>query len=143
MKCLIALLIVCYVIRASEAMTKEEMVAAFKKIASDCAQNEGATDQDMDEIFARKVPSTREGKCVHACLGEMIGVMKNNMLDVERAVELAEMAFNGDTTKVNTARELANECSGVTDGDRCDAAVKLFECGHMAIKSRGITFENM
>lgn len=57
-------------------MTKDEMIASFMTIARDCEQNEGATDQDMDEIFARKIPSTRAGQCVHACIGEMTGVVR-------------------------------------------------------------------
>lgn len=69
--------------------------------------------------------------------------MKNNKVDVDRSVELAEMAFNGDAGKVQMARELAIECSEVTDADRCDAALKIFQCGHMAVKSRGITFEDV
>lgn len=69
--------------------------------------------------------------------------MKNNQVDVERTVEVAKFAFNGDETKVQMARELANDCVGITDDDRCEAAVKLFECGHSALKKRGISFEDV
>lgn len=56
-------------------MTKEERIAGFKKLANECATMEGATNDDLIEILARKVPSTRAGKCVHACLGETIGIV--------------------------------------------------------------------
>lgn len=69
--------------------------------------------------------------------------MKNNQVDVERTVEVAKIAFDNDDNKVNMARELANDCAGITDEDRCEAAVKIFECGHAAIKKRGITFEDV
>lgn len=58
-----------------KAMTKEERIASFKNLASECAVTEGATDDDMAGIFARQTPTTRAGKCVHACLGERIGIV--------------------------------------------------------------------
>lgn len=69
--------------------------------------------------------------------------MKNNQVDVERTVEVAKIVFDGDSTKMQMARDLANDCAGVTDDDRCEAAVKIFECGHSAVKKRGITFEDV
>lgn len=69
--------------------------------------------------------------------------MKNNQVDVESTAAVADMAFDGDARKVQVARELANDCAGITDVDRCEAAVKIFECGHQNIKKRGITFENV
>lgn len=69
--------------------------------------------------------------------------MKNNQVDVESTVAIADMAFDGDAKKVQMARDLANDCAGITDPDRCEAAVKIFECGHSAVKTRGITFEDV
>lgn len=57
-------------------MTKDERIASFKRIANECVTNEGATDDDLIEIMERKSPSTRAGQCVHACLGEAIGVVR-------------------------------------------------------------------
>ena len=58
-------------------MSKEERIEGFKRIASECAIFEGATDDDMAEIYARKTPTARAGKCVHACLGERLGVVSH------------------------------------------------------------------
>lgn len=69
--------------------------------------------------------------------------MKNNQVDVESTVAVADIAYNGDARKVQVVRELANDCTGITDVDRCEAAVKIFECGHNAVKTRGITFEDV
>lgn len=69
--------------------------------------------------------------------------MKNNQVDVENTAALADMAYDGDVTKVSMARDLANDCTGVTDADRCEAAVKIFECGHIAAKKRGLDFEDV
>lgn len=37
----------------------------FKKMATDCMAKEGATSADLDEAFAKKMPSTATAKCLH------------------------------------------------------------------------------
>lgn len=56
-------------------MSKEQRIDAFKKMANDCAITEGATNDDLAEIFARQIPTTKSGKCIAACLGETIGIV--------------------------------------------------------------------
>lgn len=41
----------------------------------ECAAKEGATQEDVDEAIAAGLPSTQEGKCFHACLGERSGIV--------------------------------------------------------------------
>lgn len=53
------------------------------------------------------------------------------------------MAFDGSPTKVQVAKDLANDCADVTDPDRCEAAEKIMECGQNAAKSRGLTFDEL
>lgn len=69
--------------------------------------------------------------------------MKNNKVDVDGTVSVATMAFEGDTVKVQTARDLANACISETDADRCEAAAKIFACGRNAAKDRGLTFDDL
>lgn len=69
--------------------------------------------------------------------------MKNNQVDVENIIALADRAFDGEAKQVQMARELASDCANVTDADRCEAAIKVFECGHIAAKTRGMTFEDV
>lgn len=69
--------------------------------------------------------------------------VENNRLDVEKTVALAGMAFDEDPTKMQVARELANQCVGVTDADRCEAGIKIFECGRNAAESLGLSFEDL
>lgn len=42
----------------------------FKKMVDECAKKESASSSDIEEILAKKLPSTQIGKCVHACLGK-------------------------------------------------------------------------
>lgn len=56
-------------------MSKEQMIEAFKKVASDCASKEGASASDIDEAFAHVLPTTKAGKCMRYCVGESIGLV--------------------------------------------------------------------
>lgn len=39
------------------------------------------------------------------------------------------MAYSGDEERAKKAQDLANDCSAITDTDRCEAASKIFDCG--------------
>lgn len=64
----------------------------------------------------------------------------NNQLDVEFVVDMARMALDDDTPKVNIVREVATECSTLTDADRCEAAAILYNCIHDRVNARGVAF---
>lgn len=46
------------------------MLQMVASVVRACKQKEGASRTDVDELFTRKPPSTREGKCLRACVGE-------------------------------------------------------------------------
>lgn len=69
--------------------------------------------------------------------------MKNNQVDVEGTAAVTHVVYDGDEKKIQMARDLANDCLGITDPDRCEAAIKIFNCGHGAAKKRGMTFEDL
>lgn len=50
----------------------------FMKIATDCGKKEGATSDEMAQIFAKNMPTSKAGKCVFACLAETSGVVFYN-----------------------------------------------------------------
>lgn len=56
-------------------MSKEDRVEAFFKMASNCVEKEGATTEDLEEILSRKIPKSRAGSCIPACLGETLGIV--------------------------------------------------------------------
>lgn len=47
-------------------------------IGKECAAKEGATDADIADAMAFKLPSTAAGKCLHACVGERIGCVSHS-----------------------------------------------------------------
>lgn len=65
---------------------------------------------------------------------------KDNQMYVDGVVALAKMAFGDDAAKLQTARDIATDCVGVTDEHRCEAAFKLLVCSMDAHKSRGLDF---
>ena len=55
-------------------------------------------------------------------------------------VDMAKMQLDGDDTKVQMIRDIANECASQTDSDRCEAAAKICDCIQKGCQSRAITF---
>lgn len=49
--------------------------AILKSVAGTCKDKEGASDDDVNKISEAKVPETKEGKCLVACLGEQFGIV--------------------------------------------------------------------
>lgn len=43
-----------------------------------CAKKEGGSSDDVNDILAKKLPSTRGGKCTQACLGETVGIVSSS-----------------------------------------------------------------
>lgn len=66
--------------------------------------------------------------------------MKDNQLDVDNLITLAKI--HSDHNGVQIIHDLINDCAGVTDNDRCEAAIKIYECGHISAKVRGVNFED-
>lgn len=64
-------------------------------------------------------------------------------MDVEGSIDLAMKAFDGDAVKIEKVRKLLDTCANATDSDRCEAAVKIYECGHNAAKTLGVSFEDI
>lgn len=69
--------------------------------------------------------------------------MKSNKIDVDGVTSVTKMAFEEDPSKADMATELAKACVDVTDGDRCEAIAKIFQCAHSTAKERGLTFDLM
>lgn len=53
------------------------------------------------------------------------------------------MAYGEDDPRVEIARKISSECSGVTADERCDAATKAYECGVAVGQKLGIKFQDL
>lgn len=49
----------------------------YMGIAKDCAAKEGASDADIQAAMSFKLPATKPGKCLNACVGEQIKVVSH------------------------------------------------------------------
>ena len=58
-----------------QALSADERAAMEKQLVTDCKGKEGASDDDEKLLFERELPSTKEGKCLHACIMEAIGLV--------------------------------------------------------------------
>lgn len=75
MKVLIIFAVVLSVVHV-QSLTKEEKIKWLVAKAKECQPIEGASDADIETLAARKPPTTREGKCVLACIAEKDGVVR-------------------------------------------------------------------
>lgn len=66
--------------------------------------------------------------------------MKDNKVSLEGNDAIAKMAFEGDAAKIQMASEMANECAGTTDADRCEASSQILQCFMKAGNARGVNF---
>lgn len=57
-------------------------------------------------------------------------------MDLDGSVALATKI---DPSKADMAREIGAPCVDVTDGDRCEAAFKVFHCLHESAIAKGVS----
>lgn len=111
----------------------------MKQTIKDCAGKEGATEADIQELYDHKPPSTHPAKCVAACVGETAGMIKDNKLNMDGSMAIANKI---DPSKADVAKEIFSACTDVTDGDRCEAAYKVFHCLHETAVSKGVAMSH-
>lgn len=63
-------------------------------------------------------------------------MIKDNKLDLDGSIALVNKA---DPSKADAAREIGAACADVTDGDRCEAAYKVFHCLHEQAVAKGVS----
>lgn len=107
----------------------------LKTTIKSCSNTEGASESDVQEILDHKPPSSHSGRCVIACVGEAAGMIKGNKLDLDGSVALA---VKMDPSKGDLAREIGSPCVDITDGDRCEAAMKVLQCLHENAVAKGV-----
>lgn len=50
----------------------------FEKLVGNCVAQEGAEEEDLEILMSRKIPSSRAGACIPACLFESLGIVSKN-----------------------------------------------------------------
>lgn len=68
--------------------------------------------------------------------------MKDNKINLEGVIASTKVMFGDDASKIEMAREMSTACADVTDGDRCEAGLKIFKCIKKFAADHGISREN-
>lgn len=102
--------------------------------AQKCQKNEGANEADLQEMMQGKLPSTNAAKCMHACMMEELGVLKDGKQSPEAAIALARRLSNNNPTVVKVTTDVTRSCASVTDLNRCEMAFKMIQCSMEASK---------
>lgn len=106
--------------------------------AKNCQTKEGASGSDLQEMTQSKLPSTQKAKCMHACMMEEMGILKNGKQSPERAIALARELSNNNPTIVKLTTDVTKDCASVFHADRCEMAFQMIECSIEASKKYGM-----
>lgn len=113
------------------------------KMAKTCQEQEKSTEADFKQMMQHELPTSRTGKCMHACMMESIGLIADGKPSPENAIEIARMMSNDDPEVVRLTKEIANECASAIDDDRCEMAHKMLVCSINATKKRGFDMKKL
>lgn len=84
MKIFVVFAVILSVIHVNSAMTAEEIQKSFMEKAIKCKSQEGASDDDVALMASKQAPTSKEGKCLIACIAENDGVVSIKLSDFKR-----------------------------------------------------------
>lgn len=62
---------------ACAVKSEDANAALLRSLAKPCQISENATDDDLENLISMQPPTTREGKCLAACMGKQFGLVRN------------------------------------------------------------------
>lgn len=62
-----------------KAMDEAEGKEMLKGMAADCKEKEGASDEDVDLMVNKGIPTNKPGKCLNACMMDQFGVVRSGV----------------------------------------------------------------
>ncbi|XP_058823631.1 general odorant-binding protein 19d-like [Topomyia yanbarensis] len=136
--CTVLVLTSCKAEQTDEEM-KERGKEMIRGLAQDCKASEGATDADVEDLVEDKMPETQVQKCFHSCMQQQFGISDGKQFSKKGFVQISAMMFKKDEEKLNVAKEVAEECDGTANDDRCELAVDIMTCIRSGLEKRGIT----
>ncbi|XP_075977189.1 general odorant-binding protein 19d-like [Anticarsia gemmatalis] len=119
------------------AMTPEQRAmihSHFETIGKTCIKDNVISEQDINDLRAKKVPSGPNAPCFLSCMMKQIGVMDDSgILQKETALEMAKSVFQ-DPEEIKIIEDYLHSCAhvntaSVSDGEKgCDRAMLAFKC---------------
>ncbi|KAI7815131.1 odorant binding protein [Rhyzopertha dominica] len=110
-------------------------------VADVCQEESGATEHDINEIAARIIPSSHEGKCMIYCVGRKTGMLHEDGLgDIEGLIQAIEPLKHNEEELYQNILEVGKECIEEVphDGDHCNLAINYVKCARNKNKERNL-----
>jgi hypothetical protein len=127
-------LVLLFAYIADQAFAGNAMIKSFSK---KCKTDEGASDDDVENLSNGIAPETKEGKCLAACMGKQYGLMKDDKINKSGFLSVVSMKLKEQAEK-DKAGEVADACKDVTDDERCESAYKIWKCVEKEAKERDL-----
>nr|AWC67995.1 odorant-binding protein 41 [Matsumurasca onukii] len=112
---------------AMAGVDRQEAIDMMKK-----CQKETGSPEDVEELFdSQKIPESREGKCMMACVARAKGLMRGDEIDIKTGTEFFERTYADDPEQLEKGAAIIGKCStvDVSGMDGCDKAAAYAKCG--------------
>lgn len=101
----------------------------FLRNGTDCMAKVGATEADLTVFMKKKIPNTKTGHCLLACMLEKIDMIKDGKFMHEALHNVAKMILGEEETLADLLGEVAESCANkISTTDNCDAVGMLATC---------------
>nr|AWC67997.1 odorant-binding protein 42 [Matsumurasca onukii] len=128
MKTFLAVAVLLTVLSLAQAgLDRAQSIATLKK----CQKETGAK-ENVEDVFDKQIiPTSKEGKCMMACVLTEKGLMKDNKVDATAVSNFFEKVYADDPEQLEKAAGAVGKCSliDVKGLDKCDVAVAYMKCG--------------
>ncbi|EDS30813.1 Odorant-binding protein 56e [Culex quinquefasciatus] len=100
----------------------------LKLAAGNCKSSEGATDADVDNLAEGRLPETQVQKCLYACLQKQFGISDGKKFSKQGFLKRSNVLVGSGDANKRKAQEIADECDGTANDDRCQLGADIAKC---------------
>lgn len=72
---LLAIALIVGNVFGSDEMSKEEAMEIFTSMTEDCRKSENPTETEINEMFKKNYPTSKEGKCFVKCVFQQFNLV--------------------------------------------------------------------
>ncbi|KAB0799632.1 hypothetical protein PPYR_07512 [Photinus pyralis] len=143
MKCVISLLFLFTAAYGVSDEFKNALRMKMATFASACISEVGAGEADITDLVRKRIPSTREGRCLISCLQKKFGLQQSDgQPDRLGTMALLEPLHDDDPEMYKKVLQVAITCGPLVEKmkltDACDVAVEVTTCAMREGKKFGL-----
>lgn len=139
---------------------------------ADCAQQEGATADDIKYLKERNMPTSKGQMCMVACVGESLSLvnvvpsngrskkskkksfdsvllfftyaqqLNNGRAEVENSIRMIGEMIGAENPKMAAVKEIAIECGEISLPERCESSSSVYKCAKDGSEKRGFNLKD-